>query len=80
MSRIGRVYDRVLKLQYRAKEYYKLAIQLAFSMHPRTFNTEGRFVDGYPSERQAQREYDGWYSPWDINICLLHKNWIINKE
>ena len=42
VSRIGRVYDKVLKLKYRAKEYYKLAIQLAFSMHPRTFNTEGK--------------------------------------
>ena len=41
VSRIGRVYDKVLKLKYRAKEYYKLSIQLAFSMHPRTFNTEG---------------------------------------
>lgn len=42
VSRMGRVYDRVLKLKYRAKEYYKLAIQLAHSMHPRTFAMEGK--------------------------------------
>lgn len=41
VGRIGRVYDKVLKLKYRAKEYYKHAIQLAHSMYPRTFTLEG---------------------------------------
>ncbi|WAQ94627.1 hypothetical protein MAR_007098 [Mya arenaria] len=40
LSRLGRVYGRVLKLKYKAKEYYKLAIQLAHSMYPRTFVLE----------------------------------------
>lgn len=53
VSRIGRVYERVLKLKYKAKEYYKLAIQLAHSMHPRTFTTE----DWYKEATQVVEKY-----------------------
>ena len=53
VSRIGRVYDRVLKLKYRAKEYYKHAVQLAFSMHPRTFNKEGKQQGNYTSLKEV---------------------------
>ena len=42
LSRLGRVYDRVLKIKYKAKEYLMRSMQLAHSMHPRTFNKEGR--------------------------------------
>lgn len=41
VSRLGRVYDKVLKLKEKAKEYYKHSIQLAHSMYPRTFAMEG---------------------------------------
>ena len=41
LSRLGRLYDRVFKLKYKASENYKRAIQLAFSLHPRSFNKEG---------------------------------------
>ncbi|KAH3716913.1 hypothetical protein DPMN_059646 [Dreissena polymorpha] len=44
VSRIGRVYDRVLKLKQRAKDYYKLAVELAHAMSPRTFVREGRII------------------------------------
>lgn len=41
LSRIGKVYDKVLKLKYKAKEYLLRAMQLANSMHPRNFHGEG---------------------------------------
>ena len=41
VSRLGRVYDKVLKLKDKAKEYYKHSVQLAHSMYPRTFAMEG---------------------------------------
>jgi len=40
MSRLGAVYDKVLKLKSRAKDYFNLCMQLVVSMHPRTFNRE----------------------------------------
>lgn len=45
LSRIGRVYDKVLKLKAKAKEYLMRSMQLANSMHPRTFHGEGWFED-----------------------------------
>ena len=41
LSRMGRVYDKILKLKYKAKEYLMRSIQLAHSMHPRSFHSEG---------------------------------------
>ncbi|XP_052246457.1 uncharacterized protein LOC127855118 [Dreissena polymorpha] len=45
VSRIGRVYDRVLKLKQRAKDYYKLAVELAHAMSPRTFVREDWYIE-----------------------------------
>ncbi|KAK3084872.1 hypothetical protein FSP39_020577 [Pinctada imbricata] len=45
LSRLGRVYDKVLKIKYKAKEYLMRSMQLAHSMHPRTFNSEEWFKD-----------------------------------
>lgn len=45
LSRIGKVYDKVLKLKYKAKEYLLRAMQLANSMHPRNFHGEEWFED-----------------------------------
>ena len=44
LSRLGGVYDKVLKIKYKAKEYLMRSMQLAHSMHPRTFNTEGLYM------------------------------------
>jgi len=41
-SRLGSVYDKVLKLKSRAKDYFKLCMQLAVSMHPRNFSGESK--------------------------------------
>lgn len=40
-SRLGRIYDRILKMTDKCKEYMMASIQLAHSMQPRTFNSEG---------------------------------------
>ncbi|XP_052057822.1 uncharacterized protein LOC127698399 [Mytilus californianus] len=45
LSRIGKVYDKVLKLKYKAKEYLLRAMQLANSMHPRIFHGEEWFEE-----------------------------------
>jgi len=42
VSRLGGLYDKVLKLKSRAKDYFKLCIQLAVSMQPRNFSGEGK--------------------------------------
>ena len=44
LSRIGKVYDKVLKLKYRAKPYLLRSMQLANSMHPRIFHGEGKLI------------------------------------
>ena len=41
VSRLGRVYDQVLKDRTRAKANYIRAIELAHSMYPRRFDTQG---------------------------------------
>ena len=41
LSRIGRVYDKVLKMKSKAKENFRRSIGLALTMLPRTFNSEG---------------------------------------
>jgi hypothetical protein len=40
MSRLGRLYNRVLKVKSKGLEYYRQAMNLALSLHPRTFNNE----------------------------------------
>ena len=42
LSRIGELYDKVLKLKSRAKDYFKLCMQLAVSMYPRNFSSESK--------------------------------------
>ena len=37
LSRMGRVYDKILKLKIRAKESFKLALNLSQTLYPRTF-------------------------------------------
>ena len=41
LSRIGKLYDEVFTIKSKARENFKRAIELAISMHPRTFNNEG---------------------------------------
>lgn len=47
VSCLGRVYDKVLKLKEKAKEYYKHVLQLAQSMHPRIVTGEGKCSSFY---------------------------------
>jgi hypothetical protein len=41
LYKIGLVYDKVFKVKFRAKTYLKKALELAQSMTPRNFTTEG---------------------------------------
>ncbi|XP_063423023.1 uncharacterized protein LOC134707306 [Mytilus trossulus] len=56
LSRMGRVYDKILKLKYKAKEYLMRSIQLAHSMHPRTFHGEDWFKECSDILERYQRE------------------------
>ena len=56
-SRLGDVYDKVLKLKSRAKDYFKLCMQLAISMEPRNGYPYGYF---YPSK------YNGMFGAGNI--------------
>ena len=51
LSRLGSVYDKILKDKIRAKTYFRRSIQLAMSLHPRTFdnedNCETNFICGF---------------------------------
>ena len=44
VSRLGSVYDEVLKLKSRAKDYFKICMQLAISMQPRNFSGESKQI------------------------------------
>jgi len=44
VSRLGGVYDKVLKLKSKAKDYFKCCMQLAISMHPRNFSGESKYT------------------------------------
>jgi len=41
-SRLGAVYDKVLKLKSIAKDYFKLCMQLADSLQPRNLSGESK--------------------------------------
>ena len=43
-SQLGVVYADVLKVPYKAKEYFVMTIQLAHSMHPKTFHGVGKLI------------------------------------
>ncbi|OWF51011.1 hypothetical protein KP79_PYT19606 [Mizuhopecten yessoensis] len=55
-SRLGKIYDKVLKMKDKAKEYVMRSIQLAHSMHPRTFNSEDWFKDASEILKKYQHE------------------------
>ena len=42
LSKLGSVYHKVLKVPQRAKDNFLRCIQLAMSLHPRTFDDEGK--------------------------------------
>ncbi|EDO35263.1 predicted protein [Nematostella vectensis] len=44
LSRLGYVYDQIIKQESKAKTYFMRALQLADSLKPRTFATEAWFV------------------------------------
>jgi len=64
-SRLGEVYADILKINRKANEYFLRSIQLAHSVHPKTFHgvdwfrTATKFVEKYQKER-LQQETDLW--------------------
>ena len=56
LSRLGKVFDELLKLPEKAKEYYKRSFQLATSLFPRTFNTKDWYKDCSQAVERYQRE------------------------
>jgi len=44
VSRLGTVYDKVLKLKSRAKDYFNICMQLVVSMQPRNFSGESKHI------------------------------------
>jgi len=64
-SRIGRLFDKVLKLKFKARESFKLAIELALSMQPRSFDNQDWFKESKETleryqQEQVQQESDVW--------------------
>jgi tetratricopeptide (TPR) repeat protein len=55
-SRLGHVYANVLKLKTRAKDYYMRCIQLAGSLHPRTFNDQDWYKECAAALEKYQKE------------------------
>jgi len=53
VSRLGGLYDRVLKMNSRAKDYFKLCMQLAISMQPRNFSGESKQTLQFDTETEA---------------------------
>ena len=41
LSRLGNIFDKILKDKIKAKGCFRRSIQLAISLHPRTFDAEG---------------------------------------
>lgn len=46
-SRLGHLYDKVLKLKYKAKENYKICLELSQSLYPKIFTTFGKALFNY---------------------------------
>ncbi|XP_069111521.1 uncharacterized protein [Argopecten irradians] len=55
-SRLGKLYDKVLKMKDKAHEYVMRSIQLAHSMAPRTFTTEDWFKEAIEILKKYQDE------------------------
>jgi len=56
LSRLGKVFDKVLKLPDKAKVYYKRSFQLATALFPRTFNTKDWYKDCSQAVEKYQKE------------------------
>ncbi|KAJ8305731.1 hypothetical protein KUTeg_016276 [Tegillarca granosa] len=56
LSRLGVVYDKVLKLKPKAKECFMASVRLAESMHPRTFNTTDWYIESTSTLKRYQQE------------------------
>jgi len=54
VSRLGGVYDKVLKLKSKAKDYFNICMQLAVSMQPRNFSGESKQTLLCDTEFQAR--------------------------
>lgn len=55
-SRLGKVYDKVLKLKNKAKENFMRCLELVNSMHPRNFTSEKWYQDCTEALERYQRE------------------------
>ena len=44
MSRLGKVYDTILKDEDKAKYYFRKAVHLAQSLTPRNFTKDGKII------------------------------------
>ncbi|XP_060065099.1 uncharacterized protein LOC132545430 [Ylistrum balloti] len=61
-SRLGRLYEKVLKMKEKAKDYMMRSVQLAHSMQPRVFTSEDWFkeasaiVKKYQDEKVAEED------------------------
>ena len=44
LSRIGKVYDKVLKIKFRARDYLKKSMELAHSIVPFVVTNEGKMI------------------------------------
>ena len=56
LSRLGKVFDEVLKLPDKAKGYYKRSFQLATALLPRRFNTKDWYQDCSQAVERYQKE------------------------
>ncbi|XP_031557583.1 uncharacterized protein LOC116294175 [Actinia tenebrosa] len=56
LSHLGFVYNKVLKLKYKSKEYYKKCFELAESMKPRTFFTQDWYQQCVSTLQEFQLE------------------------
>ena len=56
LSRLGKVFDELLKLPDKAKGYYKRSFHLATALFPRTFNTKDWYQDCSQAVERYQKE------------------------
>ncbi|XP_013390038.1 uncharacterized protein LOC106158541 [Lingula anatina] len=65
LSRLGSVYDKVLKIKLMAKKYFNRCMSLVMALHPKSFHSEDWYVEctsalqRYQKE-QVEREEDVW--------------------
>ena len=56
LSRLGKVFDELLKLPDKAKGYYRQSFHLATALFPRTFNTKDWYQDCSQAVERYQKE------------------------